>query len=149
MLNPRQTIKKCVVVIMLWVFLLLPWVCVAQDISVSQLDTASRMLIALEQKVYLEKEIAIGDARVAELEEQLKLVNAKIVLLQDIIDLQNAKIELYKSKEEVKDKLDAEKDKLHQQELKAAKPSFMDEVRKYATGAVGGAALLGLALLLL
>ena len=121
----------------------------AQESSVSPPDIASKILVALEQKVILERQIATGDLRINELKIQLELVNSKIVVMQDIINLQNEKIELYKSNNEIQKKLDEGKDKLHQQELDSVKPTFWQNMTKYITGGGIGAVLTVIAIVLL
>jgi hypothetical protein len=114
---------------------------VAQEQSVS---TASKILVALEQKAILEKQVLTCGEGTAELQVQITLLNQKIQLMQEILDLQKEKIEMYKDKEEIyKQTIDA-KDKLFEQQLKAMTPSFMDNVKDTFTKMGAGAAVLGL-----
>jgi hypothetical protein len=132
-------------------------VCVAQDTSasppvtndVSQQGVAGRMLMLLEQRAKLEQVIATGEGRIEELLRQLEWKNLEIAAMVRIDKLKDEKIALLESKEAIYQKIDEGKDKLHEQELKAAKPTFAENAGKFAIGGISGAALLGLLLLFL
>lgn len=78
------------------------------------------MVVALEQKNYCEQQLLVKNDTEAELQKQLELKNATIKLLENMVEMQK--------------KLDATKDKLHADELKAAKPTFWDNLGKIGIG---------------
>ena len=133
---------------------------VAQDISVSPLATndsiAGRMLVAVEQRAQLVQMVAAGEGRIEELNKQIKWKDEEIAHLEEIIRLQDEKIQLYVDKEKVyqeKDKtnqlMSDMKDKACIEQVKAAKPTFGQNMTKYLTGFGAGGVFIGILLLIL
>ncbi len=163
----RQPIRKCALAILLLVFLLLPLVCAAQDTSASLPATndspAGRMLVLIEQRNQIEQLIASGEGRIEELNKQLVWKDEEILHLQEIIKLKDEKIQLYiekdavrqdtekmyQNKEKTMQTLYDAKDKAYEERIKAATPTFMDNMTKYVTGVGIGGILAGIVLLLL
>ena len=116
--------------------------CVAEDISASQPVTdegvAGRLLIAVEQRTSLVQMIVAGEGRIDELNKQIGWKDEEIAHLKEIGQLKDEKIQLYQDKEKVyleKDKtnqsLSDMKDKACIDQVKAAKPTFMQNMGKY------------------
>lgn len=127
--------------LLLWAFLLCPSSSAAQDTCFTE-EVASRMIVALEQAKILEQQMALSETGGAELQQQIDILKNTVKLLQD-------QIEIYRSMTEMQSKMAEAKDKLFEQQLKAAKPSFMQQVGTHSISFGMGALLAGLAILLL
>lgn len=139
----------------------------AQDISVSPQDTndnvAAKMLVALEQRATLVQMMENGEGSQGELRKQLAWKDEEIAHIEEISKLKDEKIQLYQEREKLyqeKEKVYQEKDKTNQslsdmkdkactEQIKAATPTFMDNMTKYFTGAGVGGALAVIAIILL
>jgi hypothetical protein len=100
------------------------------------------MVVALEKAKLADQQLVVAAGGNNELQQQVDI-------LKETVKLMNDQIVAYKNMDEMKTKMSAAKDELHAQELKAATPTFMQNAGKYAIGGVGGAILMGLAILLL
>jgi hypothetical protein len=99
------------------------------------------MLGQLERAKICEQQLVIADAKDAESQKQLEIVRGTIKLLED-------QIAIYKSMAEIDKNAAAAKDKACAEQIKAAKPTFLQDLGKYFIGAgVGGAGLLLILLL--
>ena len=132
---------SCGVALLLWVSLLFPLNSLAADVCFEE-AVAGKMLVVLEQARILEKQIAELEGGSVELQTQINLLKETAKSMQDLI-------EVYKAKELMQAQLGDVKDKLHEKEIAAMKPSAWDNFTKYMTGAAGGAILAALAILLL
>jgi len=100
------------------------------------------MVVALEQAKITEKQLSIQLAGNTELQVQLDS-------LRSVIKLYEEQIIVYKNMVETNDKISKMKDNACNELIKAAKPTFMDNVKKYLVGAGIGGLLVGAAILLL
>lgn len=114
----------------------------AQEQSASILATANRILIALDQAKICEQQLLIAADKDAESQKQLEILRSTIKLYEE-------QIEAFKNLRTMDEAISIQKDKACREEIKAAKPTFMRDMGKYSTGAVVGAGLFGLLLLLL
>jgi len=133
--------QSFVIALLLWATLLCPLSSFAVEACFDE-ATAGKMVVALEQKDYCEQQLTVQLGSNAELQQQ------KDILLETA-KLKDEQLIIYKNMVEMQNKLSEAKDKLHADELKAAKPTFMQELGKYAIGAAGGAGLLLLIILVL
>ena len=127
--------------LLLGLLLFLPLCSFAQPICFND-ETASRLVVTLEQCKITEQQLVVQNNGIAELEQQKSILAETVKLLQD-------QILLYKNMDEMKNQMSVAKDKACDAAVKAATPTFWSNVQKYSVGAVGGAVLLGLAILLL
>ena len=125
---------KLVIVLLLLGTLLYPSSSFAQQSVCFDEKVAGALIVAIEQKTYCEQQLVVSVAEVSELQKQIdirketeKLKDEQIVILKNLI--------------ETNKKLDEAKDKLHAEELKAAQPTFMQNLGKFAIGGVVGAVL--------
>jgi hypothetical protein len=100
------------------------------------------MVVALEKAKIAEQQLEVSASTNAELLQQKEILKETIRLRED-------QITVYKNMVEMQNTLSATKDKVCEERVKAATPTFMDNMGKYAIGGGVGAVLLGLALLLL
>jgi hypothetical protein len=122
--------QSCGIALLLSVILLCPLNSLAQNACFDE-SAASRMVIALEQAKICEQQLSVAATGSAELQQQAEILKGTIKLLED-------QIAVYKNMTEMQKKIDASKDKLHAEELKAAKPSFFQTLEKVVLGfAVG------------
>lgn len=104
--------------------------------------TAGRIVVALEQAKIAEGQIEALNGSSSELIQQKEILQGTIRLLQD-------QIATYKSMSEMNQKMGDMKDKACQEQIKAAAPTFMDNLTKYLSGAGIGAILTAVVILLL
>lgn len=104
--------------------------------------TAGKMVVALEQAKITEQQLTIAAKENTELQAQADILKGTVKLLED-------QAAIYKSMADMNQKMSDMKDKACVEQVKAAKPTFTQNLGKYFTGMVGGAGLLGLALILL
>jgi hypothetical protein len=143
MLNRLKQTRNFVIVLLLLGSLLLPQISMAQGSSASPpLSTADRLLAIVEEKGFLEQEVTYLRAGTEESQRTIALLEERIKSKDDIIAL--LKEMLAKEKE-----FDDRKDALHEAQLKAATPTFAENLQKYLVGGGVGAALLGLVILAL
>lgn len=100
------------------------------------------MVVALEQAKIAEQQLSVQAGSNTELQAQVDILKGTIKLLEDQIAIHKSMSETLKAMGDTKDKLCAE-------QIKAATPTFMDNVKTYTFGAGIGAALLGVILILL
>ena len=148
MLNLHKATMNWLIVLLLLVSLLFPIASAAQELSVSEQATANRLLVTLEQCEKTEKQLVAYENGNVELQNQITIIKSTIQNLQELVSLQKDKEEVYKNLLEMERKMAETKEKVYQEQLKAAKPTFIQEVGKYSTGGVLGAVILGLILLL-
>jgi hypothetical protein len=129
------------IVLLLSAILLWPPNSFAQETCFSE-DVAGRMVVALEQARIIEQQLAVAETGSAELLQQIDTLKNTIKLLQD-------QIEIYKNMAEMQARMGEAKDKLFEQQLKAAQPTFMDKVKTNVLAGGIGAALAAVAIFLL
>ena len=98
--------------------------------------------MALEQARYTEQQLTVVVDGNAELQKQLDISRATVKLLED-------QIAAYKTYQDTLKSLGEAKDKACQEEIKAATPTFWDNIQKYFVGAGIGGLLVGIGVLLL
>lgn len=125
--------KKLGIGLLLLVILLFPLNSFAQETCFDE-ATARRMIVDLEQAKIASQQLEIQVGGNSELQKQLDLLNSTIKLLED-------QIAVYKNIQEMNKQMSDVKDKLHEQELKAVKPTFWDNMQKYIVGGGIGAAV--------
>jgi uncharacterized protein YlxW (UPF0749 family) len=105
-------------------------------------EVAKQMIVAIEKSLVCEKQIVALVAGSVELQRQLDLK-------EETIKLQAEQIELHKTLSDIQKKVSEAKDQIHKEELKAAKPTFMDNLGKIAIGiGIGIVITVGVALAL-
>lgn len=104
--------------------------------------TASRMVVALEQAKITEQQLSAQSSGSLELQTQIDILRQTISLYQE-------QIIVYKNMAEMNSKMTEMKDKACVEQIKAATPTFMDNIQKYLTGVGIGGILAGIAILLL
>jgi hypothetical protein len=137
----RQQIKSFGIVLLLSVILLWPPNSFAQGVCFDD-ATAAAIVVALEQARIAEAQLAVQAGGNEELQKQLDILQGTIKLYED-------QIAVYKSMREMDAKLSDAKDKACQEQVKAATPTFMQNMQKYIVGGGIGAALLGVILMVL
>jgi hypothetical protein len=125
--------KKLGIVLLLLVLLLFPLNSFAQDICFDE-ATAGRMIVALEQAKIASQQLEVQAGSNSELQQQLEILKGTIKLMED-------QIVVYKNIQDMNKQMSDAKDKLHEQELKAVKPTFWDNMQKYIVGGGIGAAV--------
>ena len=138
--RPLRMLKRGLVISLL-VLLLCPLNSRAQDICFDD-ATAGRMVVALEQARISDSQLEAFNGSSQELIQQKEILQGTIKLLQD-------QIATYKSMQEMTAKMDDMKDKACAEQVKAATPTFTQNMGKYSTGAIVGAILTALAILAL
>lgn len=113
----------------------------AQDTCFTE-EVAGRMVVALEQAKIAEQQLSVAAGSNAELQQQAEILRGTIKLMQD-------QLNVYKNMVEMQNKMSEAKDKLFEEQLKAAKPSFMDNVKTNVLAGGVGAVLAVVAILLL
>jgi hypothetical protein len=132
---------SCVLVLLLWATLLFPANSFAQGVCFDD-KVAGDMVVALEQAKIAEQQLEVAAGTNEELLKQKEILKETIKLRED-------QIAVFKSMAEMQNTISIAKDKVCEERVKAATPTFMDNVTKYMTGAAGGAILFGLILLAL
>ena len=115
---------------------------VGQDTSASEQGTASKILIRLEQCEIADKQL---EACIAEKEE---VIRQKGILLEETRLQEEQKTELRGIIELQKKAAEAQK-KIHEEELKAVKPTFLGNLQKVGVGFSVGVVLTVIAVLVL
>lgn len=141
MLKRHLQTRRLVPVLLLLVLLLCPLSSFAQDICFDD-ATAGRMIVALEQAKICEQQLTVAADGSAELRQQLEIIKVTVKLLED-------QISIYKNMAEMTAKMGEAKEKLFEQELKAAQPTFMDKVKTNVLAGGIGAVLATVVILLL
>ena len=98
--------------------------------------------MALEQAKIAEQQLTVQAGGNAELQQQVEI-------LKETIKLYEEQISLYKNMVDIHSKISDAKDKACTEQIKAATPTFMENLGKYTVGGGVGAVLLGLALILI
>lgn len=132
--------KKIIIIVLLILFLC-PLNSQAQDICFDD-ATAGRMVVVLEQAKIAEQQLLISADKDMESQKQIGILQGTIKLLEDRISLHEA---MRKTDAAFSDM----KDKAFEQQLKAATPTFMQNLGKYFTGAGIGAILTGIVIIIL
>jgi hypothetical protein len=117
-------------------------VCAAQDTSASPQASGSKILVTLEQGGFTDQQLPVCLAEKDEIQQQkailietLRLKDEQNVILKNLVETQK--------------KVSEAKDTLHAAELKAAKPTFWDNLGKIGIGiGVGIVLTVGVVLLL-
>jgi uncharacterized membrane protein YcaP (DUF421 family) len=112
-----------------------------QDTCFSE-EVAGQMVVALEQAKITVQQLEVRAESNTELQVQVDILKATITLLQD-------QIVVYKNLQDMQAKMSTAKDQLHEQELKAAKPTFWGDMQKYIVGGGIGAVVTAAIILLL
>jgi hypothetical protein len=100
------------------------------------------MVVALEQAKIAEAQLSTQAGGNAELQTQVDILRGTIKLYED-------QIVVYKNMSEMNTKMSDMKDKACEAQVKAATPTFTQNMTKYLTGVGIGGVLAGLAILLL
>jgi septation ring formation regulator EzrA len=100
------------------------------------------MVVALEQARYTEQQLTVMVDGNAELQRQLEIVKATVKLLED-------QIAAYKTYQDTLKSLSEAKDEACKQQIKAATPTFWDNLQKYFVGMGIGGVLVGIGVLLI
>jgi hypothetical protein len=90
------------------------------------------MLVALEKAKLSEQQLSVQANANAELQMQLEI-------LRDTIKLYEEQIAVYKSMADMNNRMGDMKDKACADQVKAATPTFIDNLGKYSVGGVIGA----------
>ena len=154
MLRCLSVLRKCVIGLLLLAFLLFPKVSVAQEQSASPPASsdptiAARMLVVIEQKTICEQQLDTGGEGQEELKNKIAILDEKIQLLQDISNLKDEKIQTYENIIEMNKQMSEAKDKACADAVKAASPTWWENMSKYLVGIGIGGLLTGAAILLL
>jgi hypothetical protein len=104
--------------------------------------TAGAMVVALEKAKIAEEQLATQAGGNIELQNQVDILRGTIKLYED-------QIVVYKNMSEMNTKMGDMKDKACAEQVKAVTPTFTQNMGKYSLGAVVGAILTGIALLVL
>jgi septation ring formation regulator EzrA len=99
------------------------------------------MVVALEQARYTEQQLTVMVEENGELQKQLDIVKATVKLLED-------QIAAYKTFQDTMKSLSEAKDEACKAEIKAARPTFWQNLQKYFVGMGIGGLLVGVACLL-
>jgi len=129
------------IVLLLLAILLCPSSSRAQEVCFDDV-VAGQMVVVLEQAKIAEQQLTIAAASNVELQQQVEILKGTVRLYED-------QIVIYKNMVEMLNKISEAKDKLYEQELKAAKPSFTDKVRTNVFAGSIGVVLAVVAILLL
>jgi hypothetical protein len=130
-----------VIALLLLAFLCCPAGSRAEDACFDE-AVAKKMIVVIEQCPMCEQQVSALTTANAELQRHLDLKEGTIKLQKEQIAIQENMIEMLK-------RTDAAKDKLHAEELKAAKPTFFQTLGQVAAGfAVGVVVAIGVVLLL-
>jgi hypothetical protein len=106
------------------------------------------MIVALEKCKLIEQELTATAGASEELKQQIAILKESIRAMEGLIALQKQKEEMYQNMLEMDKALMAAKDKSCREQIKAAKPTFFQELGKYSAGGVAGAIIVGVLLLL-
>lgn len=133
--HPLQMLKRGLVLSLL-VLLLCPLNSRAQDICFDD-ATAARMIVTLEQAKISEQQLQAQAGGNAELQTQVDILRGTIKLYED-------QIAVYKNMATMNQQMSDMKDKACAEQVKAATPTWGQNMQKYLTGA-GVMGVLGLA----
>jgi hypothetical protein len=134
--------KIFVIGLIFWVILLFPSNSFPQDTCFSE-DTAKQMVVTLERAKITEQQLEVELEASEELTKQLDILKGTIKLLEE-------QLAIYKNMQEMNSKLSLAKDQLHEQELKAATPTFMEKLKDNVfAGGIGAAIAVVVMLVLL
>jgi hypothetical protein len=126
-----------------------PWASAASDTFVSPPATASDILVKLEQAKYAEQQLAIASEKDANLRQQADILKGTIKLYEEQITAYKDQAVIFKNMIDMQNKMSDMKDKACDDRVKAATPTFWQNMSKYITGMAGGAGALGILLLIL
>jgi len=104
--------------------------------------TAGRMVVSLEQARIMEQQLSTQAGGNAELQSQVDI-------LRNTIKLYEEQIIVYKNMTEMNNKMGEMKDRACAEQIKAATPTFIDNMTKYLTGIGIGGILASIAILIL
>ena len=141
MSNRPRRMQSFGIVLLLSAFLLWPSSSFGQQVCFDE-AVASQMVVRLEQAKIAEEQLTNQAGINTELQGQL-------AILRDTIKLYEDQISTYKNLRAMDQSMSDAKDKACAAEVKAAKPSFMQDLGKYSTGGIIGAVLAAVAMLLL
>jgi len=126
---------------LLLAILLWPLNSFGQDTCFSE-EVAGQMVVALEQAKITVLQLETQSGSSIELQSQVDILKGTIKLMEE-------QITVYKNLQDMQAKMSVAKDQLHEQELKAAKPTFWGNMQKYIVGGGIGAAVTAAIILLL
>lgn len=106
------------------------------------------MIVYIERARITEKQLTECGSGTIELQQQLTILKESIKLMEERTQLMKDKEKVQFDMMEMERKLFETKEKVYKQQIENAEPSFFEEVGKYTTGGVLGAAIVGLILLL-
>ena len=104
--------------------------------------TSGKMVVALEQAKITEQQLSTKLEGNTELQNQIDILRNTIKLYEEQIIVYNNMTEMNKRMGELKDKACAD-------QVKAATPTFMDNMKKYLVGMGIGGLLVGIAIVVL
>jgi hypothetical protein len=122
-------------------FLLFPANSAAQETCFTD-DVAGRMVVALEQARIIEQQVAVSQGGNAELQQQVEILKGTVQLLED-------QVRIYRNMAAMQEQMATVKDRLCDEEVKAARPTLMHQVGTHGVAFGLGAILAGLVVLLL
>ena len=141
MSSHRLRTLSCVLGLLLWAILLFPSNSAAQGVCFDD-KVAGEIVMALERAKISERQLDVAAAGNAELLQQKEILKGTVKLLE-------SQIVIYKNMIEMQEKTGTIKDKVCDDRVKAATPTFWENLQKYLVGGGVGAALLGLVLIAL
>lgn len=132
---------SCGIVLLLSAFLLCPASSAAQETCFAD-DVAGRMVVALERAKILEQQVAVSQGGNAELQQQIDILKGTVQLLED-------QVRIYRNMAAMQEQMATVKERLCDEEIKAARPTLMHQVGTHGVAFGLGAILAGLFVLLL
>jgi hypothetical protein len=132
---------KKIILIMTFIILLWPSNSLGQGVCFDD-TVAGQMVVALEQAKITEQQLTIQAQGNVELQGQIDIFRGTIKLYEE-------QIIIYKNMVDMNAKIGEAKDKACQEQIKAASPTFMQNIGKYFTGVGIGAILMGITFIVL
>ena len=140
-LNRRKVRASYAIVLLLSAFLLYPPSLLAGEICFSE-ETAGGMVVELERNALLKEQLILQ-------EQMTKEISQQVDSLKEIVRLQKEQLEVSNNMIESQKKLAEAQDANCRQMIKAAKPTFLDNVKSNVLAGGVGAVLAVVAILLL
>jgi hypothetical protein len=147
--QPPKTDKELRDRFLLLILFLPPLASAESDTSASPPAIASDILVKLEQAKYAEQQLAVAAEKDANLRQQADILRGTIKLYEEQIAAYKDQGVIFKNMIDMQNKMSDMKDKACDERVKAATPTFWDNMTKYIVGAAGGAGALGILLLVL
>ena len=103
----------------------------------------------MEQAKITEQQLSVAGDKDANLRQQTEILRGTIKLYEEQIAAYKDQTVIFKNMIDMQNKMSDMKDKACEAQVKAATPTFWDNMTKYIVGAAGGAGILGVLLLAL